>query len=98
MKTSAIKDNCKAPPELLLKGLIDSDQPERVITEERLRVGIFTTTDRCDDCSQNLHWIEIEFLALDGSWRPVLGLHETNFPTVMSVFAQVDAYLKRRTH
>jgi hypothetical protein len=96
MKTATRKDDCKAPPELLLNGLIESDEPEEVITDERLRVGIFPTTDRCDDCNQNLHWLEIEFLDPDGSWRPVLGLHEANFPTVLSVFRQVDAHLKLR--
>jgi hypothetical protein len=95
MKTAARKDECTAPIALLLGGRIRSEDPEIVIREERLRVGIFTTFEKCPECGENIRWLQIEFLN-DDEWHTVLNLDERNFSTMMSVFNQVGAYLDCR--
>jgi hypothetical protein len=94
-KSAARKDECTAPIDLLLGGIIQSEQPEIVIREDRLRVGIFTTPDKCEGCAQPVRWLEIEFQS-DGEWNKILGLDERNYPTMVSVLNQVGDYLNSR--
>jgi hypothetical protein len=69
---------------LRLTDRIVSDEPVDIVQEDRLRVGIFRGTERCEGCDEFLRWLCMEF-EIDGQWQPILTMDERNFPILDSV-------------
>jgi hypothetical protein len=90
--TTTEKEYMQAPMQMLMSGRIGDEEPLTVIRNSRMRVGVFTMTERQEESGDPVRFVQIEFLN-DDQWVPVLGLDERNYPTMMSVFDQVRDFL-----
>lgn len=70
----------------------------RVYSEERERFRAIVQTGECDSCYEGVRWVGLEFRGRDQTWKPLLLLHESKLPVVMSVLREIDKYLARKAN
>ena len=75
-------------------GSFTAQAPMKVCGRDRFRVSMFPAPDgeTCDICGRPTHLLVLEFFD-DDEWQPLLGMHESKLPVMLSVLEDVSRAL-----